>query len=96
MEDNIIVRILSLPSCVRGVTVVSPDDIYNVYINGVFNMEEQKKILNHELTHIKNSDFQNFDTIKCIENRAKSCPQKLRKIISRYRGNSGRVRQHRA
>ena len=71
MQDNIIIRVVQLPSCVRGVTVVSPDDIYNVYINAIFSYEEQKEILLHELSHIKNFDFDNFDTIRYIENRAK-------------------------
>ena len=70
MQDNIIIRVVQLPSCVRGVTVVSPDDIYNVYINAIFSYEEQKEILIHELSHIKNFDFDNFDTIRYIENRA--------------------------
>ena len=71
MNENVIVRVLPLPECVRGVTVVSPDDIYNVYINEIFSHEEQKKILFHELSHIKHFDFDNFDTINFIENRAK-------------------------
>lgn len=70
MQDNIIIRVVQLPSCIRGVTVVSPDDIYNVYINAIFSYEEQKEILLHELSHIKNFDFDNFDTIRYIENRA--------------------------
>ena len=71
MGENIIVRVLPLPECVKGVTIVSPDDIYNVYINEIFSYEEQKKILLHELSHIKHIDFDNFDNINFIENRAK-------------------------
>lgn len=71
MDDNIIIRVMALPCCVKGVTIVSKDGFYNIYINAIFNDEEQRNILRHELSHIKNYDFDNFDTINCIETRAK-------------------------
>lgn len=72
MNDDIIVRIMPFPECIKGATIISPDGFYNIYINAIFSDEEQKNILRHEIQHIKNYDFDNFDTIRCIESRAKS------------------------
>lgn len=51
------VRYVALPYTVKGVTVISEDDFYNVYINSLLPLEEQKKSLWHELTHIRRNDF---------------------------------------
>lgn len=51
------VRYVALPYTVKGVTVISEDDFYNVYINSLLPLEEQKKSLRHELTHIRRNDF---------------------------------------
>ena len=68
--DNIIVRYVSLPVCVKGVTLPSEDDYYNIYINCSYSYEMQQEILQHELKHIFNCDFNNFDDINFIESRA--------------------------
>lgn len=70
MED-IIVRIINLPLLVKGVTIPSNDGIFNIYINALYSHDAQKKILEHELKHIKNFDFDNYEDIKFIEKRAK-------------------------
>ena len=54
---NYCVRYIALPYTVRGVTVVSEDDFYNIYINSLLPYEEQKKVLRHELTHVRRNDF---------------------------------------
>ena len=51
------IRYVALPYTVKGVTVISEDGFYNVYINSLLPMEEQKKALRHELTHIRRDDF---------------------------------------
>lgn len=68
--DNVIIRVVSLPYTVRGVTIPHPDGTYNIYINDKYSVETQNKILQHELRHIKNFDFDNFDNIRFIEQRA--------------------------
>lgn len=70
MPDNIIVRTLPLPVVVKGVTIPSEDGYYNIYINCNYSIEMQNEILRHELRHVKNYDFDNFDDIKIIEDRA--------------------------
>ena len=71
MED-IIVRTINLPLLIKGVTIPCNDGTYNIYINAAYSYDEQKEILNHELKHIKNFDFDNFEDIKFIEKRAKN------------------------
>lgn len=68
--DNIIIRVVDFPYVVRGVTIPHPDGTYNIYINSKYSVETQNKILKHELRHIQNLDFDNFDDIKIIERRA--------------------------
>ena len=68
--DNVIVRCVPLPVCVKGVTIPSDDDFYNIYINCTYSYEMQREILRHELKHVRNSDFHNFDDINIIEDRA--------------------------
>ncbi len=70
-NDNIIIRIVDLPVTVKGVTIPSPDGYYNIYINARYSVSMQNVILRHELRHIKNLDFDNFDSIKIVEERAK-------------------------
>lgn len=71
MLNSVILRIIDMPSPVRGVTVPSSDGYYNIYINAKYPYEVQQKILKHELKHVKNNDFYNFDNISELENRAK-------------------------
>ncbi len=69
--EDIIVRVVELPQCVKGVTVPSNDDCYNIFINACYTQEMQKEILKHELRHVKNYDFNNFESIEIVEERAK-------------------------
>ena len=68
--DNIIVRIIDLPLCVKGVTVPHPDGTYNIFINAKFPIDIQRQTIKHELKHVSNMDFESIDDIKTIENRA--------------------------
>ena len=70
-NDNIIIRIVDLPVTVKGVTIPSSDGYYNIYINAKYSVRMQNIILKHELRHIKNFDFDNFDDIRIVEARAK-------------------------
>ena len=72
MNDDIIVRTIDMPICIKGVTVPDTDGTYNIYINAQYSAEMQNDILKHELRHVQNSDFDNFDSIKTIEDRAKN------------------------
>ena len=62
--NDIYVRLINLPSSVKGVTVLDENDDYNIYINQKLSPEQQKKVYEHEKNHIENGDFHNFDEIE--------------------------------
>ncbi len=68
--NDIYVRLINLPSSVKGVTVLDENDDYNIYINQKLSPEQQKKVYEHEKNHIDNGDFHNFDEIEEVEDRA--------------------------
>ncbi len=69
--DNVIVRqVECLPMAVKGVTIPDCDGYYNIYINAKYSIDMQNRILKHELRHVENFDFDNFDDIRIVENRA--------------------------
>ncbi|MBE7037475.1 MAG: hypothetical protein E7404_01075 [Ruminococcaceae bacterium] len=70
--NNVIIRFISLPHTIRGVTVTNPDLTYNVYINSNLAPDIQKKAYKHEMQHIGYDDFENFDNIAKIERRAEN------------------------
>lgn len=65
--ENIIVRLISLPSTVRAFTLPDEQGDYNVYLNSTLSSEEQKKSLQHECRHIENGDFYKELPVKLIE-----------------------------
>ncbi|MBR6114659.1 MAG: hypothetical protein IKQ10_05675 [Oscillospiraceae bacterium] len=51
------VRVIALPSAVRGVTVPNDDGTFSVYINAVLDADVQRKALEHELAHLARDHF---------------------------------------
>ena len=68
--NDIFVRMISLPSSIKGITVVDMNDDYNIYINSKLSPDQQKKVLEHEKRHIENNDFSSCEDIEVIEKRA--------------------------
>lgn len=68
--NEIFVRMINLPSAVKGVTVIDDNDDYNIYINSKLSADERQKVLDHEKRHIENGDFSSFEDIEVIEKRA--------------------------
>ncbi len=68
--DNVVIRIIDLPICVKGVTVPHSDGTYNIFINARYPIDIQQDTLKHELKLVENFDFDNFDSIQFIEQRA--------------------------
>lgn len=64
--DNIIIRIISMPDEIHGMTVVDADGNYNVYLNSKCDFESA---FLHEIIHILNNDFYNDAEIDTIEGR---------------------------
>ena len=71
MDENIIVRYISLPVSVRAFTVPDSQGNFNVYINSSLSFEQQRKSFEHEMCHIENGDFFRDETAVCIENGMK-------------------------
>ena len=56
-DEDFSIKYISLPTCIHG-CVVQDDNGYNtIYINCNIGIEEQKKALLHEVTHIARGDF---------------------------------------
>ena len=51
------VRVVELPSAVRGVTVPNDDGTFSVYINALYDDETQRETLEHELEHLARDHF---------------------------------------
>ena len=63
----VIVRLLKLPTSIRGFTAVDPDGNENVYINEQLSAPEQRKTLQHELEHIRQGDLESTATAGLLE-----------------------------
>lgn len=56
MEDAI-VRLVDMPTKIRGMTALDNDGNYNVYVNHKYDQVTQLEVLKHEMKHIKNNHF---------------------------------------
>ncbi len=65
--SDIIVRIIDMPTSVRGYTSLDPDGDYNIYINGRMSQSQQMRTYEHEMRHIVRDDFSDRKTIKEAE-----------------------------
>lgn len=70
--DKVILRYMSLPTSVRGLTVQDEEGDYNIYVNARLAHEASKKTLQHELQHIESSDFGSILHIRDIESFART------------------------
>lgn len=50
-------RWIEMPITVEGVTIPDPDGDFNVYINTLLSESKRKKVVEHELAHIKFDHF---------------------------------------
>lgn len=63
-----IVRYVSLPMRIHGMTVQDENGFYNIYINSEQSSAVQLDALRHELEHIRRKDFDKINTpIELIE-----------------------------
>lgn len=63
---RIFVKTYELPGDIKGFVIEWPDGDATIVINSLLSEEEQKKVLDHELKHLKNYDFEkvNADDIE--------------------------------
>lgn len=57
ISDNISVNIIDMPVVIKGFTRLCEYDFYSIYINAKYSLDEQKRILKHELNHINKGHF---------------------------------------
>jgi len=68
---NKIIRVIKLPTTIRGLTVPDPDGNYNIYINKDISHEMQLETLIHESEHIENDDFNNTEHVTVLEEKVR-------------------------
>ncbi|MCD8327665.1 MAG: ImmA/IrrE family metallo-endopeptidase [Ruminococcus sp.] len=65
---NYCVRYIDLPITVKGVTAMDETGFFNIYINARLSVEEQRRTIAHELTHIARGDFFSYRSLEEVEN----------------------------
>ena len=68
------IRIVELPSAVRGVTVPNDDGTFSIYINALYGEESRRRTLAHELEHLARDHFYLQDSIARQEAEAAHAP----------------------
>jgi len=64
--DNLIIRVIDLPVRVRAFTSYN-DGVYNMYLNARHSYESLLVAYEHEMSHIKNNDFEGGVDVNKIE-----------------------------
>lgn len=59
--NNINVFIRDLPYSVHGITKLNSDGSYTIFINAHDSVNVQRQSYEHEMQHIKNNDFEEYD-----------------------------------
>ena len=57
-----------MPRRIKGF-LVEDDGFYCIYVNNGISIEEQKKAIEHEITHLRKDDFNTDEDIEEIERR---------------------------
>lgn len=68
--DSMIIRKMSLPLSLKGVTILDENGDYNVYLNDRLSYDAQAEAFRHEVEHIKQGHFYTFEDIKTLEEQA--------------------------
>lgn len=55
--DAVIIRIIDMPTGVKGMTVKDENDDYNIYLNARYSPDQQADAFRHEVEHIRRGDF---------------------------------------
>lgn len=68
--DEIVYRVIDLPSRVNAVTVVDENGDFNIYVNAKLSYEDQKRAYRHEYRHIRRHHFHSPKSVKTCEQEA--------------------------
>lgn len=69
MTEEIRVYQVEMPAHIKGYTVLK-DGYYTIVINSILARQQQLKVYEHELSHIKNNDFEKDSPADLIEYEA--------------------------
>ena len=69
--NEFILRYISLPPAVKGLTVQDEAGDYNVYIHARHTHETNVETLQHEIKHIESKDFVSLEHVQDIEKKQK-------------------------
>ena len=65
------IRVIPLPRNVRGVSVPNDDGTFSVYINALYDTDDQRRTLEHELEHLARDHFYKQEPIALQEAEAR-------------------------
>ncbi|MBQ7397318.1 MAG: hypothetical protein IJW09_00665 [Clostridia bacterium] len=68
---DIFCRVVELPHTVNAVTVIDSDGNFNVYVNALLSIEEQRRAFDHEKRHILKDHFYSHKPVEECEDEAK-------------------------
>lgn len=66
-NEDFCVRVIDLPYSVKGFVTYDQDGFPNIYLNARISLDEQKRAMEHELTHISRQDAFSGEAIRDIE-----------------------------
>ena len=67
----VIVRVVGLPSTIRGLTVPDTEGNYNIFLNKNLTYEMQVDTYQHEFNHVRMGHFCSTDPVVVLEKKAK-------------------------
>ncbi len=70
--DAVIIRIVSMPYEIDGITVNDENGDYNIYLNADIPDDKRVEAFRHEIEHIKQGHFYLMDQVVSLENQAAS------------------------
>lgn len=68
--NRIFLRLASMPMTVKGVTIPDAEGDYTVFINDALCPETRKRVIEHEMAHIRQNHFSDTLTVEDAERDA--------------------------
>ena len=67
MEDGIFTYFMDMPTSIKSFTVANNDMSFTIVINAKICHEQQLMAYAHEISHIKEGDFENIHSVNLLE-----------------------------
>lgn len=69
IDDDIFVRLLNLPDCMKGAVRENHDGTYTIILNSKLTYEQRLETIQHEREHIRYNDFRSTKSADEIEQK---------------------------